>query len=260
MAQAKARHPEFPRRFFNVGFIVSPAGEVILRHYKVVPLLPVEHSVTPHNVWDKWIELYGRTLDAFYPVADTEIGRLGFLMANEGSYPENARGLAMNGAEVVYRGPYPHPHVGNGLFEIQNRARALDNNMYLIACNVGTYYLHVDSDTPIDTFGGGSAVIDYRGQIVGRHDYSGGSSWVAGTIDVTALRQFRASAQWDNWLKDLTTEQYQLIYEQPVYPKNLYLDRAPYNHEEYRKQVIDKQVSLMHERGIWARPSGDDAG
>src|SRR5580700_8231789 len=139
MAQAKARHPEFPGRFFNVGFILSPEGEVIHRHHKVVPLLPVEHSVTPHNVWDRWIELYGRSLDAFYPVADTQIGRLGFLMANEGSYPENARGLAMNGAEVVYRGPYPHPHVGNGLFEIQNRARALDNNFYLIACNVGTY-------------------------------------------------------------------------------------------------------------------------
>jgi predicted amidohydrolase len=105
MAQAKARHPEFPGRFFNVGFVLSPDGELILRHHKVVPLLPVEHSVTPHNVWDKWIELYGRNLDAFYPVADTEIGRLGFLMANEGSYPENARGLAMNGAEVVYRAP-----------------------------------------------------------------------------------------------------------------------------------------------------------
>src|SRR5438876_188981 len=156
MGQAKARHPEFPGRFFNVGFVLSPEGEVILRHHKVVPLLPVEHSVTPHNVWDRWIELYGRNLDAFYPVADTEIGRLGFLMANEGSYPENARGLAMNGAEVVYRGPYPHPHVGNGLFEVQNRARALDNNFYLIACNVGTYYLHTDSDVPIDTFGGGS--------------------------------------------------------------------------------------------------------
>ena len=54
-------------------------------------------------------------------------------MANEGSYPENARGLAMNGAEVVYRGPYPHPHAGNEFFEIQNRARALDNNFYVIA-------------------------------------------------------------------------------------------------------------------------------
>src|SRR5215831_18626206 len=37
MAQAKARHPEFPGRFFNVGFILSPEGEVILRHHKVVP-------------------------------------------------------------------------------------------------------------------------------------------------------------------------------------------------------------------------------
>ncbi len=247
MGQAKARHPEFPGRFFNVGFVLSPDGDVILRHHKVVPLLPVEHSVTPHNVWDKWIELYGRNLDAFYPVADTEIGRLGFLMANEGSYPENARGLAMNGAEVVYRGPYPHPHVGNGLFEVQNRARALDNNFYLIACNVGTYYLHTDSDVPIDTFGGGSAVIDYRGQIIGRHDYSAGSSWVAGTIDVGALRKFRAGAQWDNWIKDLTTEQYQLIYEEPIYPKNLYLDRAPYTHGEYRREVIDRQIELMHE-------------
>ena len=254
MGQAKARHPEFPGRFFNVGFVLDPSGEVILRHHKVVPLLPVEHSVTPHNVWDRWIELYGRNPDAFYPVADTEIGRLGFLMANEGSYPENARGLAMNGAEVVYRGPYPHPHVGNGLFEVQNRARALDNNFYLIACNVGTYYLHTDSDVPIDTFGGGSAVIDYRGQIVGRHDYSAGSSWVAGTIDVEALRKFRASAQWDNWIKDLTTEQYQLIYEEPIYPKNLYLDRAPYTHAEYRREVIDRQIELMHERDVWRRP------
>jgi predicted amidohydrolase len=85
MAQAKARHPEFPGRFFNVGFVVSPEGEVILRHHKLVPLLPVEHSVTPHNVWDRWIELYGASLDAFYPVVDTPIGRLGIMMANEGS-------------------------------------------------------------------------------------------------------------------------------------------------------------------------------
>src|SRR5207248_1398409 len=46
MGQAKARHPEFPGRFFNVGFVLSPEGEVLLRHHKVVPLLPVEHSVT----------------------------------------------------------------------------------------------------------------------------------------------------------------------------------------------------------------------
>jgi hypothetical protein len=54
------------------------------------------------------------------------------MMANEGSYPENARALAMNGAEVVYRASYPHPATGNEIFEIQSRARALDNNMYAL--------------------------------------------------------------------------------------------------------------------------------
>ncbi len=131
MAQAKARHPEFPGCFFNVGFVLDPDGAVVLRHHKLVPLLPVEHSVTPHNVYDRWIELYGETLDAFYPVAETEIGRLGIMMANEGSYPENARGLAMNGAEVVYRASFPHR--ASDAFVVQTRARALDNNMYVIA-------------------------------------------------------------------------------------------------------------------------------
>jgi predicted amidohydrolase len=130
VAQAKARHPEFPGLFFNVGFVIEPEdGTVILKHHKLVPLLPVEHSVTPHNVWDRWIELYGRDLKAFYPVADTEIGRIGIMMANEASYPENARGLAMGGCEIAYRGPYPAPGVMSGMFSVQNRARALDNNI-----------------------------------------------------------------------------------------------------------------------------------
>ncbi|MFI6901328.1 nitrilase-related carbon-nitrogen hydrolase [Nonomuraea sp. NPDC050394] len=254
IAQAKARHPEFPGLFFNLGFVIDPRGDIVLRHYKTVPLLPVEHSVTPHDVWDRWVELYGETLDSFYPVADTEIGRIGILMANEGSYPENARGLAMNGAEIIYRGPYPHPHAGNGIYEVQNRARALDNNAYLIACNLGTYYLDADSEHPIDTFGGQSMIVDYKGQVAGRHDYSGGSSWVAGTIDIGALRHFRSTAQWDNWIKDLKTEQYRVIYDQPIYPKNMYLTRKPYTHAEFRSEVILRQIELMHDRDIWVRP------
>ncbi len=254
MAQAKAKHPDWPDRFFNVGFIISPAGEVILKHYKVSPLFPVEHSVCPHDIYDWWIEKYGRNLDAFWPVVDTEIGRLGIMMANEGSYPENARALALNGAEVVYRASYPHPATGNEFFEIQSRARALDNNFYVVAPNMGTYYLHGEDSTPIDTFGGRSFIINYKGAIVGRQDYGAGSTYVGGVIDIEALRDHRARAQWDNWLKDIRTELYGMLYEQPIYPKNLYLDREPMKHAEYREQVIEPQIKLMHERGIWVPP------
>lgn len=252
MAQAKARHPDLKDRFFNVGFILDPKGDLILQHYKVSPLFPVEHSVCPHDVYDWWIEKYGRDLNTFWPVVETDIGRLGIMMANEGSYPENARALALNGAEVVYRASYPHP--GNEFFEIQSRARALDNNMYVVAPNMGTYYLFPEETTPIDAFGGQSMIVDYKGRIVGRQDYGAGSTFVSGVIDVQALRDHRARAQWDNWLKDLRTELYQLLYEQPIYPKNLYLHRPPMNHTEYREQVIQRQIALMHERGIWAAP------
>jgi predicted amidohydrolase len=255
MGQAKARHPEWAERYFNVGFILDDTGALILTHYKTSPLFPVEHSVCPHDVYDWWIERYGRTLDAFWPVADTAIGRLGIMMANEGSYPENARALAMNGAEVLYRASIPHPAASNDYFEIQNRARALDNNLFIVAPNMGTYYLTADSEAPIDTFGGNSMIVDYRGQIVGAQHYGGASTWVSGPVNIEALRHHRANSPWTNWMKDVRAEMYQIVYEQPIYPKNLYLDRAPYTHAEYKVEVTARQIRAMHERGIWVPPS-----
>src|SRR5205814_6585821 len=121
--QAKAKHPDLKDRFFNVGFVIDPRGRVVLKHYKVSPLFPVEHSVCPHDVYDWWVGKYGRTLDAFWPVVDTEIGRLGIMMANEVSYPENARALALNGAEVVYRATYPPPASRHARFPTRTRTR-----------------------------------------------------------------------------------------------------------------------------------------
>ncbi|MGB9401579.1 MAG: nitrilase-related carbon-nitrogen hydrolase, partial [Pseudolabrys sp.] len=158
MAQAKARHKDWKDRFFNIGFIVDPDGKIILKHYKLSALLPVERSVSPHDLYDWWIKKYGRTLDAFWPVADTKIGRLGIMMAMEGNYPENGRGLAMNGAEVVYRASMPAPFTENDIFEISNRARALENNMYIVAPNIGSYHLDADHPVGIDAGGGQSMI------------------------------------------------------------------------------------------------------
>jgi len=51
MAQAKARHEDWPDRFFNVGFIIDPDGAVILKHYKISALLACERSVSPHDLF-----------------------------------------------------------------------------------------------------------------------------------------------------------------------------------------------------------------
>jgi predicted amidohydrolase len=253
IAQAKATHPAFPERFFNCAFVIDPQGQVIHRHHKL-QVFAREHSTVPHDVWDKWVEIHGEGLDAFYPVVDTAIGRIGCVICMEGSYPETSRGLAMNGAEIVYRPSYPEPYVANGLWEVQNRARALDNTMYVIAPNPAAYYPMPDSAIPLDCFGGNSMIVDYQGRMVSNHKSGGGASYAGGIIDIEALRQYRTRSLWGNWMKDLRTEQYKIIYDQPMYEKNRCLKKPPLKHAE-NDRVVHAATERMLERGIWRRPA-----
>jgi hypothetical protein len=98
-------------------------------------------------------------------------------------------------------------------------------------------------------------IVDYRGAIVGKQPYSNGSTFVTGVINIEALRHHRQSAQVTNWVKDIRAELAQIIYEQPIYPKNLYADAIPGKHAEYKRDVIDRQVRLMQSRDIWKQPA-----
>ncbi|HFD6683314.1 TPA: nitrilase-related carbon-nitrogen hydrolase [Providencia alcalifaciens] len=251
MAQAKTRDPDWPGIMFNVGFIIDPEGNIILKHHKMSSLLPCERSASPHDLYDEWIKKYGRSLQSFWPVVDTEIGRLGIMMAMEGNFPENGRGLALNGAEVVYRASLPTPFTENDLFEISNRARALENNFYVVAPNIGSMYMFPTTQAPIDCGGGRSLIVDYKGKIVGKQEDTNGSTYVYGVIDIEAMRYHRANASVSNWLKDIRTECAQLIYENPIYPKNTYLNEPQGNHKHYRETILNKQIEKMIERNVF---------
>ena len=99
--------------------------------------------------------------------------------------------------------------------------------MYVVAPNIGAYHLHTDSETPIDAGGGQSMIVDYRGTLVGKQRDTNGSTFVSGPINIEALRHHRQSSQVTNWVKDIRTEMAQIIYEKPIYPKNLYADENP---------------------------------
>ena len=124
LAQLKEKLPEYPDRFFNTVFLIDPAGKIIHKHRKNVVLF-VEHSTTPHDVYDQWVKTHGDGLDAFFPVAKTEIGNIGGSVGVEGSFPESYRGFALNGAEILYRASLPEPWVSRGIWDVQNRARAV---------------------------------------------------------------------------------------------------------------------------------------
>ncbi len=148
VVQCKARWPEvMPNRYFNTLFVISPKGEVVHKAAKN-HLWCRERSCTPHDVYDRWVELFGDGIDAFFPVLRTEdIGNLGTICCSDGEYPEAVRALAFNGAEVVYRPSEAVPMTNwgsepGGTWVLQNRAHAHFNTVYMLCPNVGPVYLH----------------------------------------------------------------------------------------------------------------------
>ncbi len=152
------------------------------------------------------------------------------------------------------RPSYPEPYVGNGLWDVQNRARALDNTMFVIAPNPAGYYPTPESEHPVDVCGGESMIVDYQGKVISKHHSGGAASYAGGIIDIEALRQYRARSLWGNWLRDLRTEQYRLIYDQPIYEKNRCLENPPLRHNENDK-IVRAATEKMFERGIWKKPA-----
>ena len=71
IVQCKARWPEVMKdRYFNLLFVIDPQGKVVHKAAKN-HLWCREHSCTPHDIYDRWVELFGDGIEAFYP----EIGR-----------------------------------------------------------------------------------------------------------------------------------------------------------------------------------------
>lgn len=248
--QARTYDDKYQDRFFNQNILLSPKGKVVLQHYKNTVLYPSEHSTTPHDVLDQWVEERGNGLDAFYPVADTAIGKVGFAMAMDGSYPEYVRGIAMNGGELLIRVSLPAPIAGK--FEIQNRAHALNNTMYVLGVLGGN--AAIDETSPIDIMGGASHLIDYKGNIIAEKQ-SPNKSFVAGTVDIEQLREFRITSPIMGWIKDLRAEIIAPIYSKQILPANMNANGTAYNAESYTKEVLNGQVKLMLERGVFTAPS-----
>lgn len=254
IAQCKARLPEVIKdRFFNLAFVIAPNGEVVHKYAKN-HVFARERSCMPHDVYDLWVEKFGDGIDAFYPVLRTDdIGNIGTLVCNDGMYPEPARALAFNGAEVIYRPSMAQPITGNGQWEVQNRSHAMFNNCYVIAPNIGPYFLHPGFDHGFDVAGGNSHIVDYQGNIIS-FSSSGTDTIVAAIIDIEQLRNFREMSFFGNGIKDLRTEIFKRMYEEPIHPKNMWIDREPMQHAEH-DEVLRGNIRRLQERGVFTPPA-----
>lgn len=259
--QCKARWPEVMEdRFFNTLFVIAPNGEVVHKAAKN-HIWCRERSCVPHDVYDRWVEIFGDGIEAFYPVLKTDdIGNIGTICCSDGEYPEAVRALAFNGAEVVFRPSEALPMTSNngGSWMIQNRAHAEFNNVYMLCPNIGSIYLHNNSEHPMNISGGNSHLVDYQGNVMS-HSVSADNTFVAGTINIEALRQFRVMNLNSNWMKDLRTELFKKMYEPTIHPKNLWMEQDPLHHEEVDK-IYRENIQRLVERGSWTLPADDFQG
>lgn len=189
--------PKYPGVLFNTTCLIGPEG-LLTKYRKVNPWIPWEVHASPHDV-------PGYTEEMF-PVAQTEIGRLGCAICYDWIFPETIRALALNGAEVLIRiSAYMDPWGATPPMDwwtVVNRCRALENLAYVVAANQGASLRHY---APF-SWPGGSMVVDYDGRILAQADPGPGERIVVAEIDLGALRAARAQRLGHNPLAHLRRE------------------------------------------------------
>lgn len=120
---------------YNTAALLGPDGKFIGKYRKVcLPHSEVENGVTPGDE---------------YPVFDTSIGKIGLMICYDGFFPEVARELTNNGAEIIAWPVW-------GCNPLLGRARACENHVYVVSST----YTDAKQNWMI------SAVIDHAGDVL----------------------------------------------------------------------------------------------
>lgn len=97
---------------YNVGVLIGPDGNVAGKYRKVcLPRAEIEAGIQPGDE---------------YPVFDTRFGKVGIMVCYDGFFPEPARGLSANGAEVIAFPVW-------GCNPLLTAARACENHVYVVS-------------------------------------------------------------------------------------------------------------------------------
>ncbi len=167
---------------FNTTCLLGPDG-LLYKYRKVHPWLPWEVHASPHDLPN-----YDENP---FPVAETEIGRIGCAICYDWLFPEAIRELALQGAEVLVRvSAYMDPWGATPPMDwwtVVNRCRALENTAFVVAANQGASAKHY----PPFSWPGGSMIVDYDGRILAQADAGPGEKIVVAPIDLTAVRHER---------------------------------------------------------------------
>lgn len=232
----------FPGLYFQTSFVVAPSGEVVLRYRRLNSM----YAVTPHDVWDRYLDVYG--LDGVFPVAVTEIGRLAAIASEEILYPEIARAHALRGAEVFV---HCSSEIGSPMLthkQIARRARAFENLAYVVSANTAGIG---GTAMPLASADGNSALVDWKGAVLA--ESNAGETFTAfGDIDLNALRRARRKPGMTNYLSRQRLELFAGAYAGSVQPANSLLKDGAVvvPDREHFRRVQDGVIEKLVKSGI----------
>ena len=221
---------KYPSHVFNTTCLISSDG-ILYKYRKVNPWIPYEVHSSPHDV-----EGYEEEL---FPVAETEIGKIGTAICYDWLFPEVLRQLAANGAEVLIRvSAYMDPWNATAPMDwwtIINRCRAIENIAYVVAANQAASL----KNYPPYSWSGGSQIVDFEGRLLADASPGPGERIVVAPIDISALRHERAVRHGHHFLAHLRTEAYP-IYQKHFYPPKLAQTTDEDLSFERNNQLIDE--------------------
>ncbi len=142
-----------PGVYFNTAAVIDADGEYLGKYRK--------HHI-PHCHPGFWEKFYFTPGDLGYPTFQTKFARIGVYICYDRHFPEGARALGLNGAEIVFNPSATVAGLSEYLWELEQPAHAVANGYFVGAINrVGT-----EKPWSIGEFYGKSYFCNPRGKIV----------------------------------------------------------------------------------------------
>ena len=163
--------------FYNTAAVISETGEYLGKYRK---------THIPHCHPGFWEKFYFKPGNLGYPVFETTFGRIGVYICYDRHFPEGARALGLNGAEIVFNPSATVAGLSEYLWKLEQPAHAVANQYYVGAINrVGT-----EKPWNIGEFYGTSYFCNPRGKILveGSRDKD---EVIVADLDLDMIREVR---------------------------------------------------------------------
>ncbi|MBH8599320.1 nitrilase-related carbon-nitrogen hydrolase [Thermoactinomyces sp. CICC 10523] len=176
---------ELPGVYYNTAAVIDADGK-FLGKYRKQHIPQVQAGPAGCGFWEKY---YFKPGNLGYPVFDTAFAKVGVYICYDRHFPEGARLLGLNGAEIVFNPSATVAGLSEYLWKLEQPAHAVANGYYLGAIN------RVGWEKPWDMgeFYGQSYLVSPRGEFVaiGERDRE---EVVIGEMDREVIREVR-----DTW-------------------------------------------------------------